>query len=69
MRFYTVKEAARAVHRREETIRQAVNASPGCDRFLPSWRDPDCTQGTLIFEEDLAEWVRRNYVPATNRGA
>jgi hypothetical protein len=63
MRVFTVLEAARAIHRREDAVRCAVNADPDSPRFLPSWRDPDNSKGIVIFEDDLYDWIRRVYVP------
>lgn len=61
MELFDVKDAAKRIRRSVNVIDAAVHAADGDKRHLDSYRDPERQNGRVIFEDDLIEWVKRNY--------
>lgn len=59
MRWLTVEEAAREIHRNGAYIREVVASGE-----LKAWRPRDAKRGTLIHIDDLDDFVRGYYEPA-----
>lgn len=59
MRWLTVTEAAKEIHRNRSVIERAVASGE-----LPAWRPRDAKRGTLIHRDDLDDYIRGYYEPA-----